>query len=442
MTTINPKLKEIIEDQQSEEIQHIINRMPTTFSSIICYIISFIFISLLLCGWIVKYPDVIIGNITINTNTSPIKLIASSYGKLKLGKTQSLKSVREGELIAYIENSAAPEVVLRIDSLTVGFNPNIDNLVSFYEKLPQDIALGELNTYYFSLIKALQDFKNSKTDQLYDKQSASLKELITEQTTAITAAQNRVKMSLNNLTLSSKFFKRDSILFVEKVISEADFDKTQINYISAKDGHQNALNNLTVSNQQLMQTESKLQELQIAHPEKNKEIQIAAISAFNDLIDNIQNWKRKYLFISPFAGKIQFLKFYSDNQYIQSGEPVFAIIPEQNAVLGQVMLPATGAGKLKNGQEVIVKLDNFPYLEYGSVSGRVQNISLTTSTTKTDKSEIEVYLISVEFPRQLTTNYGVRLEHKAEAKGTAEIITNDRRLLERLFDNLKYVLKR
>jgi hypothetical protein len=41
----------------------------------------------------------------------------------------------------------------------------------------------------------------------------------------------------------------------------------------------------------------------------------------------------------------------------------------------------------------------------------------------------------------LKTNYGVELNFHAEAKGTAEIITEDRRLIERFFDNLRYKLK-
>ncbi len=51
-------------------------------------------------------------------------------------------------------------------------------------------------------------------------------------------------------------------------------------------------------------------------------------------------------------------------------------------------------------------------------------------------------MVLVDFPDQLKTNYGTRLDFKAEAKGTAEIITNDRRLIERLFDNLKYVMEK
>lgn len=51
-------------------------------------------------------------------------------------------------------------------------------------------------------------------------------------------------------------------------------------------------------------------------------------------------------------------------------------------------------------------------------------------------------MVLVDFPDQLKTNYGAQLEFKAEAKGTAELITNDRRLIQRLFDNLKYVLNK
>jgi len=61
---------------------------------------------------------------------------------------------------------------------------------------------------------------------------------------------------------------------------------------------------------------------------------------------------------------------------------------------------------------------------------------------KSDKSETENYMVLIDFPNQLKTNYGTELKFKADAKGSAEIITNDRRLIQRLFDNLKYVAKK
>lgn len=81
-------------------------------------------------------------------------------------------------------------------------------------------------------------------------------------------------------------------------------------------------------------------------------------------------------------------------------------------------------------------------MEYGSITGTVKSISLTTSITKTDKTNVDTYQVLIDFPNQLKTNYGAKLAFRAESKGSAEIITNDRRLIQRLFDNLKYIMKK
>jgi hypothetical protein len=78
-------------------------------------------------------------------------------------------------------------------------------------------------------------------------------------------------------------------------------------------------------------------------------------------------------------------------------------------------------------------------MEYGSIKGKVKSISLTPNSTNTNvQGNLGSYLVLVELPNQLTTNYGSKLEFKYELKGTADIVTNDRRLMQRLFDNLRY----
>ena len=49
----------------------------------------------------------------------------------------------------------------------------------------------------------------------------------------------------------------------------------------------------------------------------------------------------------------------------------------------------------------------------------------------------EAYLVLVKFPHGLVTNFGKKLTVNFEAKGQADIITKPKRLIERLFDNLK-----
>ena len=106
-----------------------------------------------------------------------------------------------------------------------------------------------------------------------------------------------------------------------------------------------------------------------------------------------------------------------------------------------MLLPANGAGKVKEISKGVIKLENYPYMEYGYIEGYVSSISLVTQTQKTGEKTIETYLINVELPNGLTTNYEETLDFKYELGGTYENIVKDRRLIERLFDNLRYRTK-
>lgn len=122
---------------------------------------------------------------------------------------------------------------------------------------------------------------------------------------------------------------------------------------------------------------------------------------------------------------------------------MFKIIPINNQIIGQVNLPENGSGKVKVGQSVIIKLNNYPFNEYGSLKGRVKRISLVTNqqTLSDSQNKINSYLVDIDLPFGLKTNYGLELNFHAESKGSAEIITADRRLIERFFDNLRHKMK-
>lgn len=427
--------------QRTEEVQNIIERMPTNFGVLVTGIVVFIFSLLMIFGWQIRYPDMVKGQVTVNSNISPIKLVANNSGKIKLNGIKSMQNVKEGQIIAYIDNPTNPSGVHFIDSLLQSFNPNVVDIRNAKTKFPRNYSIGELNTKYYAFVNSLQDFINNEENTPLSKQSESFVQILNEQRKAKTSALKRLETGENSLQYAHKFFTRDSTLFLKKIISDAEFDKSEMTYNTSKDNYQNLLNNFISVKQQIQETQSKIQDFSIQGSEKDKQLSIALVSAYNDLKDNIKTWEQKYVFKAPFSGKIQFLKFWTNNQFVQSGEQIFTIIPEKNEIIGQVILPVNGAGKVKIGQEVIVKLDDYPYVEYGSIKGKVKSISLTTNTTRTDKGDVENYLVIIDFPNQLKTNYGTVLNFKFESKGTAEIIAKDRKLIERLFDNLKYITK-
>lgn len=428
--------------ERTEEVKDIIERMPSKFGLWISIVVLFIFSLLLLFGWIVRYPDVVAGQTTVNTSIAPIKLVANTSGKLHLNNVQSQSMAKSGDVIAYIETATSYDTLQYIKRILKTYNPNEISNTSVLQKLPSTPVLGELTSKYYTFISALHQLAAFNNDKLYDKQIVSLLNLYGHQQREVKNSSERTTINKRVLSFSQKSLDRDSILFSQKVSSAAEYERAKQQNLATSASVTNAQSNQIDAEKQAQQTQSNITQTRVQKSEKLTLIKIALLSAYNDLMDNIALWEERYLFKTPFDGQVQFLKFWTNGQFVQSGEAVFTIVPKAEEPYGQIILPAMGAGKVKTGQEAIVKLNDFPYNEYGSVKGIVSDISLTTNTEKTDQGTIEAYLVTVKFPSGLTTNYGKPIAFKHEAKGTAEIITKDRRLIERLFDNIKYAINK
>lgn len=140
---------------------------------------------------------------------------------------------------------------------------------------------------------------------------------------------------------------------------------------------------------------------------------------------------------APVAGELEYLGFWRDNSFVQAGQELFSVIPDKNNILGEVTIPSFGAGKVETGQTANVKINNYPYDEYGLMKGVVKSVSRITNKLKTQNGDVDAYLVVISFPNGTVTNFGKTLPLDFESKGTAEIITKRKRLIERLFDNLK-----
>lgn len=424
--------------EKTAEVRDIIERMPKRFGYWISMIAGLLFILLLFFGWLIRYPDVVEGRVTLNTTISPIKLIANTSGKIQLVSLHTGADIKTGDVLAYIESATNYETLNAIKNILDSYNPNNIKNTGILPDLPGKVALGELTPIYYSFVKNLQQLYDFNTDQLYDKQISSLKNLYDEQHNEVLNSNERVDINKKSLVYTHKLYQRDSILFRDKVTAEAELDKRQLEYLNSRQNYANAASSQIESRKQAQQTISKITEVNIQKSEKRKELELAVIASYNDLMNNIVLWEQKYLLKAPFDGKVQFLKFWTTDQFVQAGEPVFTILPLHDEPYGQIFLPAFGAGKVKTGQEVIIKLDDYPYVEYGSVSGVLTDISLTTNTETTSQGKIETYLATVKFKSGLISNYGKKLAFRHESKGTAEIITKNRKLIDRFFDNLKY----
>mgnify|MGYP000383323507 FL=1 len=102
--------------QKSEEVQDIIDRMPTHWSQRVAWLTALLIAGIVTLGFVIKYPDTVDGQISVTGHAAPVRLVANSSGKMYLLKENGDQLV-EGEVIAYIESGADYRDILRADSL-------------------------------------------------------------------------------------------------------------------------------------------------------------------------------------------------------------------------------------------------------------------------------------------------------------------------------------
>ncbi len=90
------------------------------------------------------------------------------------------------------------------------------------------------------------------------------------------------------------------------------------------------------------------------------------------------------------------------------------------------------SGKVKEGQAVNIRLENFPFEQFGMLHGQVSGISSLPIDGK--------YLLTIDLPRGLVTTMNRELKFKQQLTGTTQVITEDLRLIERFIYQLRALI--
>lgn len=427
------QLEEI--ELRSEEVQEILTKVPhwmIRWGSVLflCLIIMLLFIS-----WFVKYPDIISSGAFITTQIPPQKEYAKITGSMDAILVEDNQRVKKDEPLAILENTANYKDVYKLKSFldTIQVNSKsfyfpIDSLpILFLGDIESQFALFENSYIQYSLNKELEPFSNEAIANRYS---------ISELNRRLQNLKSQQDIYATELEFKQKDLNRQKTLFEKGVISTQDYENKQLEYAQSKRNYENFEASISQVRESISNTQKTSKGTEINRVKEEMTLLKNVIQSFNQLKKSIKDWENLYVLKSNIEGRVSFLNFWSTNQTVSQGDLVFTIIPTKNSsFIAKLKTPALNSGKIKVGQNVNIKLENYPDTEFGILNGTVTNISLIPNKDG-------LYLIDVELPQRLITSYNKEIVFKQEMRGTAEIITEDLRLIERLFYQFKEVLRR
>lgn len=418
---------------RSDEVQEIMGKTPHWLLRWGNTIIFISIATLLGLSWFVKYPDVVPARITITTVNPPIPVVARTTGQIEVLFIAEGDIVQKDQIVGVIQNPADYNEVLALevlmDSVEVQWKDTTNP-----PALPTFYSLGTIQGDYSNFVQNYELYRFQTGEDLAEVRVAQLQSQISYYKDLNTTYASQKKTLQAELQLASDKYFSDLSLLEKGVIAQRDVDDSEANYYDKKYKVDN-IDVAVINNQlEIQDLQSQINEIRLGDFEAVSNKSVLVQESLNQLQSSIENWKQQHLLVAPIEGQVSFFSFWSENQFVETGSEVMTVVPQGGNLIGKLMLPQAGSGKVKPGQDVNIKLDGYPFEEFGLVHGVVDHTSLIPRDN--------AYLIEINLPEGLNTSSEIELEFYQEMQGNAEIITEDKRLLERIFYNLKKVFRR
>lgn len=416
---------------RSEEVQEIITTPPAW---LIRWGITLVFIltsMIILLSFLIKYPDYIQAKVLVTTREPTEKVASHTFGQIEKLFVENGEKVIAGQALAGIKNTAKLDHVLFLKEIMEEVSFGKGNGFNFPIESVANLVLGEVEVFYLEFERNYMEYRLLEELQPYegqiDENHRSLKEINNQLQNQI-AQKELLERKLNITQID---FERNKNLHKDGIIADKDFEIKEMEYLQM----QEQVNGMAIAISQIQEAlalrNQTLRSTQINKREDETRSLKNLVQSYHGLKRAVREWEYNYILSSSTGGIVSFQKIWSANQQVKAGEPAFTVFPENRSeLIGTMKIPAHNAGKVTVNQKVLIKLDNYPYQQFGTLTGKITNMSVSPD----DESN---YLVFASLPEGTKTSYNREIPLTQELLGNAKIITEDLTVAERLFFKLK-----
>jgi multidrug resistance efflux pump len=417
---------------RSEEVNDILSKRPAGIIRYGLTVIAFLGVLGLIASWYIKYPEIIKGGVMITTEKPPFKIIPRSSGRLQKLLVKPNQLVKQGDFLAEIENTT------RLENLSV--LKTLSKQLKYYLQKPSlkvgfpsnAFTFGDLQVEYNTLLKNYQESERLMGDVIYQQRRRILEQQITDYKKMIVINERQVDLNNEEFANAEIKYQADKKLYQDKVYGKLEYLNLENTFIQKKKENETYAKSLVENSLTLSERQKQLSELDFELVQKTRTYRDNILQSVQNIDNLLANWQQNFVITSPSDGKLSFLKNLTENQMIRVGDTLFVVLPQNQPIVALSIVSAQSFGKVKVGQKVIIKLVNYPFEEYGSLSGNIEEIEPTPIGSH--------YRVKIKLEKGLVTNYDKTLPFQTEMQGSLEIITEDMRLLERTFYGLRKML--
>ena len=153
----------------------------------------------------------------------------------------------------------------------------------------------------------------------------------------------------------------------------------------------------------------------------------------NQLTSAKARLKQRFLH-APVDGVVLSLNVQNTGKFVQSGQTIAEIAPQDAPLVLSATIPGRDAGFIEVGMPVKMKLDAYPYQDYGIIAGEVTSIS---ADAEIDPTIGAVYRVEISLEKDYVIEEQQQVEFKAGQTASADIVIRRRRIADILLEPIR-----
>ena len=416
---------------RSDDVQEIIGtppRMIVRWGTLV--VTGAVFVMVALSFW-VQYPDKVRGRVTITSKIAAVRVNAQKSDLISKIHVEDGDKVKEGDLLVEMQSAANFEDVEELEEFTKDLN-NADQseLLEFLSSDFRQLEIGTLQPLYAEMQTNFDKFQFYEQNKAAAKEITQVKRQIQNINSGIRIQKRKLKDAKATQKLEEIKYERLRNLRNSNDIAPQKVEDQEKIWIAARTRVKEIEDEINSRLLQISGLNKNIGSVESTDSETNNENYINLRSSINNLIGAIDRWNEENLLIAAMNGKVSMVQNWSEKQYIEQGKEIMAILPEdlEDNYFTQLFIPIRGSGRIEVCQRVLLKLDNYPYREFGQLEGVVIE---PPGLQREEGLPVKIKLIN-----GLITQSKKVLKLEQELRGEGAIITENRSVFVRIFENV------
>lgn len=376
--------------------------------------------------WI-YWPEELIGEVTIFTGSPPVLIKAGATARLLDLAVAENDKVNEGHYLGLLDDNVT---LADYQAFKAWLSVYVKNGFTKKPVFPETWwNLGSLSPAFTAFADQLLRWERHLTVDHPDKEVAHLAALLEQEKSLLEAEGQNRYWADSSFRAANHTYQMYQQLFEERAISQAEILRYRQEWISQWQKQSNQKSLMGQLQQKVLQNSHEIEKRWADYLKAEKQLLHGLQTALFQLTTATQNWEQQFVLVSPVSGTVTLTKKWMGQEWVQAGDEILAILPQNPAISVKCEIAPTKAGKLAKGQSVTIRLANYPWREFGILKAEVETVSPLLRD--------ENYQVWLNCPESVTDRDFV-LPLGQELKGEASIIVKPARLTDWLFERLFY----